>query len=47
MRAADFKGNITVRLALTPPNLNALSAVDLPAEKNEVSYPINAQRTRP
>jgi hypothetical protein len=42
-RAADFKGNITVRLALTPPNLNALSAVDLPAEKNEVSYPINAQ----
>ncbi|HWE04620.1 MAG TPA: pre-peptidase C-terminal domain-containing protein [Tepidisphaeraceae bacterium] len=42
-RAADFKSPITIRLVLTPPNLNAISTVEMPGDKNEVAYPINAQ----
>ncbi|HET6246473.1 MAG TPA: pre-peptidase C-terminal domain-containing protein [Tepidisphaeraceae bacterium] len=43
-RAADFKAPIQVRLLFTPPNIGAISAVDMPGDKSEVMYPINAQQ---
>ena len=46
-RAPDFKGQISVRLLFTPPGLGAISQVDMPGDKNEIAYPINAQPNAP
>jgi hypothetical protein len=42
-RAPNFKNAVTVRMAFTPPNLNATAGVEIPPDKDEISYPINAQ----
>ena len=43
-RASDFKAPIQVRLLFTPPNIGAVSAMDMPGDKSEVLYPLNAQQ---
>ena len=41
-RAKDFKGPISVRMLFNPPGVGAAAAVDMPADKDEVDYPISA-----
>ncbi|HSU67404.1 MAG TPA: hypothetical protein VLJ39_11065, partial [Tepidisphaeraceae bacterium] len=41
-RSKDFKGPINVRMLFNPPGVGSAAAVDLPADKNEVDYPISA-----
>ncbi|MDB5355250.1 MAG: peptidase [Phycisphaerales bacterium] len=42
-RAPDFKAPISVRLLFNPPGIGAASAVDMPGDKSEVMYPLNAE----
>ena len=41
-RSADFKGAINVRMMFNPPGIGSAAAVDIPADKNEVEYPVSA-----
>ena len=41
-RSGDFKGPINVRMLFNPPGLGSAAAVDMPADKNEIDYPISA-----
>jgi len=41
-RKADFKGAINVQLPFRPPGLGANSSINIPADKTEVDYPMNA-----
>jgi hypothetical protein len=41
-RSGNFKGPISVRMLFNPPGLGSAAAVDLPADKNEVDYPLSA-----
>lgn len=43
-RASGFKGGISVRLLFNPPGIGAISAVDMPGDKSEISYPLNAEQ---
>ncbi len=42
-RASDFKAPISIRLLFTPPGIGAISAVEMPGDKSDVAYPLNAQ----
>lgn len=42
-RAPDFKNPISVRFLYMPPNLGGLSTIDMPGDKSELLFPINAQ----
>ena len=42
-RSGDFKGPIDVRMLFTPPNLGAISSVEMPGDKSEILYPMTAQ----
>jgi hypothetical protein len=41
-RQKDFTGPINVRMLFKPPGVEAQAAVDIPANQNECTYPINA-----
>jgi hypothetical protein len=41
-RDKEFTGPISVKLLFKPPGLEAAANVDIPANQNEVAYPINA-----
>ena len=41
-RKEGFKGAINVQLPFRPPGVAATSSVNIPADKNEINYPINA-----
>ncbi|HSZ57046.1 MAG TPA: PPC domain-containing protein [Tepidisphaeraceae bacterium] len=41
-RTANFKGPISVRMLFNPPGVGSSPAVDMPADKNEIDYPISA-----
>jgi hypothetical protein len=41
-RSGGFKGPISVRMVFNPPGIGSAAAVDMPADKNEVEYPISA-----
>ena len=41
-RSGDFKGPINLRMLFNPPGVGSAGAVDIPADKNEVEYPVNA-----
>jgi hypothetical protein len=43
-RVADFKSPISVRLLFNPPGIGAASAVDMPGDKSQVMYPLNADQ---
>jgi hypothetical protein len=41
-RNKEFTGPISVKLLFKPPGIEAAAAVDIPANQNEVMYPVNA-----
>jgi hypothetical protein len=41
-RKGDFKGPINVRMLFKPPGVEAAANVEMPADKTEILYPINA-----
>jgi len=41
-RNKDFKGPISVRMVFNPPGIGSAAAVDIPADQNEVDYPLSA-----
>ena len=41
-RSGSFKGSINVRMLFNPPGIGSAPAVDIPADKTEVEYPISA-----
>ena len=41
-RTGNFKGAINVRMMFNPPGIGSAPAVDIPADKNEVDYPVSA-----
>ncbi len=46
-RAEGFKGKVRLDFPFKPPGVGAASGVDVPADKAEVSYPINANGGAP
>jgi hypothetical protein len=46
-RSAGFKGPISVRMVFNPPGIGSAYAVDMPADKDEVDYPISANGGAP
>ena len=42
-RSKDFKGPINLRMLFNPPGVGSAAAIDLPADKNEIDYPLSAQ----
>jgi hypothetical protein len=41
-RTGSFKGPISVRMLFNPPGIGSAPAVDIPADRNEIDYPISA-----
>ena len=41
-RSGNFKGAISVRMLFNPPGIGSTPAVDMPADKTEIDYPISA-----
>jgi hypothetical protein len=41
-RSGNFKGPISVRMLFNPPGIGSAPAVDMPADKSEIDYPISA-----
>ena len=46
-RSGTFKGPINVRMLFNPPGVGSAPAVDIPADKTEVDYPISANDDAP
>ncbi|HEY2589649.1 MAG TPA: pre-peptidase C-terminal domain-containing protein [Tepidisphaeraceae bacterium] len=46
-RSSGFKGPISVRMVFNPPGIGSAAAVDMPADKDEVEYPISASGGAP
>lgn len=46
-RNAGFKGPINVRMLFNPPGVGSTPAVDIPADKTEVDYPVSASEGAP